>query len=201
MRKYQLPVFTDHMLLGYMRDRDDHAAFEEIYHRYWKQLLDTAFQRIKSKEAAEEIVQEVLLSLFLRRHELVITSTLEGWLKTALKYQVYKSYRAHLIHLSHLSEVIQSNQIAPLTPDEAMTLKEIREKVKQVANKLPEKCREVFMLSRFEHLSQKEIAERMGISLSTVKKHLTRALSALKNDLSEDHFPFLVILVCLFGRI
>ncbi len=78
-----------------------------------------------------------------------------------------------------------------------MTLKEIREKVGSAALKLPDKCREVFMLSRFDQLSQQEIADRLGISVSTVKKHLTRALASLKNELRQDHLNLFSIMFFL----
>ncbi len=197
MRKYQLPIFTDQRLLSLLSERDDFAAFEEIYYRYWRKLLDTAFQRLKSKEAAEEVVQEVMVGLFLKRQDLVITTSLEAWLKTALKYKVFNIYRSQQVHLAHLDEIIRLKQISPLRPDEEMILKEIREKVRLAALKLPDKCREVFMLSRFEHLSQQEIAERMGISVSTVKKHLTRAFTYLRSELRENQLDLLVI--CLFA--
>ncbi|WPU99038.1 RNA polymerase sigma-70 factor [Mucilaginibacter sp. cycad4] len=196
MRKYQLPIFTDHHLLSLLRERDDFNAFEEIYQRYWRKLLDSAFQRLKSKEAAEEVVQEVMVSLFLKRHELVITSSLEAWLKTALKYKVFNIYRSQQVHLAHLDEIIRQKQISPLRPDEEMILKEIRDKIKSAALKLPDKCREAFLLSRFEHLSQQEIADRMGISVSTVKKHLTRAFAYLRSELRENQIDLLAI--CFF---
>ncbi|WP_121811277.1 RNA polymerase sigma-70 factor [Mucilaginibacter kameinonensis] len=197
MRKYQLPIFTDQRLLSLLSERDDFAAFEEIYHRYWRKLLDTAYQRLKSKEAAEEVVQEVMVSLFLKRQELVIDTSLEAWLKTALKYKVFNIYRSQQVHLAHLNEIIRQKQISPLRPDEEMILKEIREKVRLAAAKLPDKCREVFLLSRFEHLSQQEISDRMGISVSTVKKHLTRAFTYLRSELRENQLDLLA--VCLFA--
>lgn len=193
MRKYQLPIFTDQRLLSLLRERDDFSAFEEIYYRYWRKLLDTAFQRLKSKEAAEEVVQEVMVGLFLKRHELIITTSLEAWLKTALKYKVFNIYRSQQVHLAHLDEIIRQKQISPLRPDEEMILKEIREKIKSAALKLPDKCREVFLLSRFEHLSQQEIADKMGISVSTVKKHLTKAFTYLRSELRENQLDLLVI--------
>ncbi|WP_114938670.1 RNA polymerase sigma-70 factor [Mucilaginibacter endophyticus] len=197
MRRYRLPFYSDLKLLSLLTEGDDVDAFEEIYHRYWRVLLDTAFQRLKSKEAAQEIVQEVMINLFIKRKEININTSLEAWLKTALKYKVFNIYRSQQIHLTHLDEIIRQSSISPLTPDEAMTLKEIRKRINEAASKLPEKCRQVFMLSRFEHLSQQEIAERLKISVSTVKKHLTRALAAIREELREDHFNLFSLIILI----
>ncbi|NOW96044.1 RNA polymerase sigma-70 factor [Mucilaginibacter sp. SG564] len=187
MRKYQLSIFTDKKLLALLAARDDYDAFTEIYFRYWKILLDAAYQRIRSREASEEIVQEVFLSLFQNRKKIEITSSLEAWLKTSLKYKVFNNYRSQQIHLRHLNELIRQNEISPLRPDEAVALKEIRHRIEATAAKLPDKCQQVFILSRFEHLSQQEIADRLGISLSTVKKHLTKAIAAMRTEFRDDN--------------
>jgi RNA polymerase sigma-70 factor (family 1) len=197
MRKYQLPIFTDKKLLSLLKMRDDYDAFTEIYSRYWDVLLNTAYQRLKSREASEEIVQEVFVTLFVKRKEIEITTSLEAWLKTALKYKVFNIYRSQQVHLLHLNKIIRQNEISPLMPDEVVNLKEIKQRIRVAADKLPEKCRQVFLLSRFEHLSQLEIAERMGISLSTVKKHLTKALAALRSEFSEDHWEAFVLVFVL----
>lgn len=198
MRKYQLPFFTDKKLLSLLATRDDDDAFTEIYHRYWKMLLDTAYQRIRSREASEEIVQEVFLSLYLNRKKADITSSLEAWLKTALKYKVFNNYRSQQVHLLHLDEIIRQNEISPLRPDEELTLKEIKRRLEVASAKLPDKCQQVFMLSRFEHLSQQEIASRLGISLSTVKKHLTKAIAVMRTEFRDDTGMLLLPLVLLF---
>jgi RNA polymerase sigma-70 factor (family 1) len=195
MRKYQLPLFTDTKLLFLLQSRDDYEAFTEIYHRYWKILLNTAYQRLRTPEACEEIVQEVFLALFIRRKELVVTTSLEAWLKTALKYKVYNIYRSQQLHLQHLQEIIKRTDISPLMPDEVVSLKEIKNRIRMAAGRLPDKCREVFLLSRFEHLTQQEIAERLGISVSTVKKHLTKALTCLRSEFSEEHLGIFLFLL------
>lgn len=197
MRKYQLPIFSDTKLLYLIQAKDDYDAFTEIYHRYWKTLINTAYQRLRTPEACEEIVQEIFLTLFIKRKELVITTSLEAWLKTALKYKVFNIYRSQQLYLQHLDEIIRRTDIAPMMPDEVVSLKEMKDRIRVAATKLPDKCRQVFVLSRFEHLSQQEIADRLNISVSTVKKHLTKALATLRSEFSEEHLgnTFLLLLI------
>lgn len=64
MRKYQFPFYSDSKLLMWLRERDDMAAFEELFHRCWRSMLDTAFQRLKSKKAAQEVVQDIMSEPF-----------------------------------------------------------------------------------------------------------------------------------------
>lgn len=195
MRKHQLSVFSDTKLLSLLQTRDDYDAFTEIYRRYWKVLINTAYQRLRTAEACEEIVQEVFLTLFIRRKELVIATSLEAWLKTALKYKVFNIYRSQQLHLQHLQELIRRTDIAPMTPDEAVSLKEVRDRIRSAATKLPYKCQQVFLLSRFEHLNQQEIADKLNISVSTVKKHLTKALALLRSEFKEEHLGIILLIL------
>src|SRR5690606_6701628 len=114
--------------------------------------------------------------------ELVLSSTLEAYLRTALKYKVIDAYRLQQRHYKHLDGIFAENNIAPLIPDEYMEVKELKEKITALVHRLSDKCRSVFVMSRFEELSHQEIAERMDISVSTVKKHIHKALQALKSD-------------------
>jgi RNA polymerase sigma-70 factor (family 1) len=195
MRPYKASKYSDEILLDLVNSCDDRAAFTEIYHRYWQVLLDAAYQRLKSREASEEIVQEIFVNFFLRRHEVEVKSNLEAWLKTALKYKVYNVYRSQLLHQKHLEGIIRETHSSPLPPDEAMSVKELRARILSVTDSLPEKCREIFILSRIEHLSQQEIAIRLDISVNTVKKHITKALRILKAEFKENHFDVLLLIL------
>lgn len=79
--------FSDADLIAQLRLGDENA-FTEIYRRYWEVLLNTAYQRLRSKEDAEEVVQEIFVNLYFRRNEIDPKSTLEAYLKTALKFKV-----------------------------------------------------------------------------------------------------------------
>ena len=180
----------------------DKAAFAEIYDRYWKILIDAAYQRLKSVEAAEEVVQDLFVSFFLRREQIILNSTLEAYLKTALKYRVYNVYRSQQVHLSHMDTIIENLNINPIMPDTELEIKEMQVRILHIAEKMPEKCRKVFLLSRYEHLSQLEIANQMNISVSTVKKHLTKALNIIRTEFQGDYTDLMsaFVLVYLFKK-
>ncbi len=197
MAMYSSKNWTDEMLLDLIRHQDDRAAFAEIYNRYWDLLIDSAYKRLKSRELSEEIVQDVFVSLFIRRQKVQPKSTLESYLRTAVRNQVFRAYYARESHVMVLNDLIASNQIIPALPDELLEAKQLQQKIYLATDKLPEKCREVFVLSRFEHLSHQDIADRLQISVSTVKKHITKAMGILRTELGSHRMDLMAFLLFL----
>lgn len=197
MSVYQ--TYSEPQLLCLLK-KGDHAAFTEIYERFWEVLADTAYQRLHSHEDAEEVVQEVFVSLYIRRLEISPKTTLIAYLKTALKYRVIDAYRLQQMHYKNISNIIEENCIPDLQPDAQLNLKNLQQELLFSVGKLPPKCQEVFTKSRFEHLSHQAIADTMGISISTVKKHLNKAIQILRKELSGDHLQLMVICVLLLSQ-
>lgn len=191
--------YTDTQLTDLLRTGDE-LAYRELYNRYWDILLDTAFKRVSSIELAEEIVQDIFVNLFVRRESLNITSSFEGYLKNALKYKVFDLFRFQSTHEKYINEVLKSVNNNSITPEEALQVKELKEKIDRTTQKMPEKCREVFILSRVEHLPNKLIAEKMGISVSTVEKHISKAMSIIKADFRKYHLEVVLLITLLLKK-
>jgi RNA polymerase sigma-70 factor (ECF subfamily) len=201
MGKYGSTAWTDDMLLDLIRLEDDYAAFTELFERYWNPLMTAAGKRIASIEVAEELVQDIFLSFFLRRKEIQVDISVEAYLKAALRHQVFKIYRSQKIHDQYVDSINADQVGQPVRPDALMEAKQLREQIYLVAEKMPEKCREVFLLSRFEHLSHKDIAEKLDISVNTVKKHISKAITILREELKDHQIDLLTLLVFLYiGR-
>ena len=165
----------------------EESAFTEIYNRYWRKLIALAYSHTKDKYLAEEIVQEVFLSLWNRR-ETVEIKTLGGYLATAIKFSVFK----HTYNSGRRAKIIErfsSAQTADL-PEEIVHAKFLQEYINGIVEQLPEKCRLVYSYSRNEGLSIKEISTQMAISEKTAEAHLTKALKVLRLNLKE----FLIVL-------
>lgn len=193
MQAYNSANWTDEMLLELIQRQDDRLAFAELYRRYWKPMIDAASQRTGTLQAAEEIVQDVFVSLYIRRKEIRLQSNIKAYLKTALKYQVFKIYRSQQTRFRHTNNIVQKNDIPPLSPDAALENKELREKIYRASEKMPAKCREAFLLSRFGQLSQQEIADKLGISVGTVKNHLAKAMQILREEFQDHQLDLLII--------
>jgi RNA polymerase sigma-70 factor (family 1) len=176
----------------------NHAAFKELYDRYWVTMINVAHKRLDSIDAAQEVVQDLFVTLFLKRDTLDIRTTLEGYLKTALKRKVLNTYRSLHIHNKYLDTILQDNKVEHATADQSLQTKELSLKVSQATSKMPEKCREVFLLSRVENLSNKSIAEKLGISVSTVEKHISKASKILQKDFQGYQIGVVLLLLDIF---
>jgi RNA polymerase sigma-70 factor (ECF subfamily) len=173
-----------------LRDNDE-EAFKEIYHRYWDKLLAIGYNHARNKELAEEIVQDVLLSLWNRRHEMEIDRP-AAWLATAVKFSVFK----YLARENRRKDLLQQHTTddTPISSfdEDIIQAKFLKEYVDGLVAGLPEQCRLVFVYSRDHQLSNKEIAETMNLSPKTVESHLTKALKTLRHLLGNYRFFTLI---------
>ncbi|PUZ23394.1 RNA polymerase subunit sigma-70 [Chitinophaga parva] len=176
-------------------------AVEEIYRRFWKELLDAAYRRVKSQEAAMELVQGLLVQLYLKRERIQLRTSLRNYLHTALKNKVLNSIRAELVRNTYQQRMAASGQASQPDAASALRLKELQEQIDASCAAMPEKCREVFYLSRREHLSYQHIADQLGISVNTVEKHMVKALKILRSHLKEYNFTLLWALLCFAARL
>jgi RNA polymerase sigma-70 factor (family 1) len=183
-------AWTDEALVRALQ-ADDKLAFAEIYERYWEQLLGVAYRKLNSREAAEEVVQDLFAALWLKRHTHDI-QTLHPYLLTAVKYRVIDVLKARLTQVTYLER--SRLQIAPEdhSTEETVAADDLSLALLNSLMRLPEHTREVFRLSRLEHQSVPEIAVRLNISRKTVEYHLTRALKVLRVSLRD--FLALVLL-------
>lgn len=186
----------DTALLALARNGDV-VAFETLYKRHWRTLLDEAHRRLKGLEEAEEVVQEVFVSLYARIRELPPTENLAGYLFRAVQYTVYKKIRAHLVARRYQDEHSRFNA-EPVSDDaELEAYKTLELALAEAIGRLPDRCREVYRLSREQGYTYTQIARALGISESTVEKHMIRALQLLRHDLRTYRLPMVLAVLLL----
>jgi len=190
--------YSDELLFALIQQENNQAAFAELYNRYWECLLDIAFQRLKSLVAAEEVVQEVFVQLYTRRQHIRLVSSFSAYLKTALKYKIFDVYRAQQVHHKYVETLVGGAYVDYRNPLDNLQRKELAERIEIATTLMPHKCREVFYLSRYEYLPQQVIASRLGITLSTVKKHLTKAFRILRTELYSCRHDLFAIAVTIY---
>lgn len=175
---------SDNELLHLLKS-GDRNAFTELYSRYWKKMFTVAAGKTGQPEEAEEIVQDIFISLWHRRDSIHITTTLAAYLAVSVKYRVIKllakRYRQQRF-TDHALEAISSEW---KSAQDALELEELRSRLELLVAGLPEKCRLVYRMSRDEGLSQKEIAANYGISEKTVEAHIGKALKTLRTGLGQ----------------
>jgi RNA polymerase sigma-70 factor (ECF subfamily) len=179
-----LANFSEGELIEMIRQGDEHA-FNVVYNMYWEEIFFYVIKVIKDEDAAKDIVQEIFVSIWAKHSELTIHKSLKAYLFTAARYksldflqEVATRTRYNLQRL--LFENFTDNSLI-----EAQDAKELREKIDVCLDNLPPKMKEVFELSRFELLSHKEIAIKLGISDQTVKKHIHRAIKEFRSTLKN----------------
>ncbi len=160
----------------------DEGAFDALYKRYVVYLVNTAVQKTDSLDNAKELVQDVFLSLYLRRKELQTTISLKPYLFTALKNKIYNHYYKQLSRVKYEKSVANDLRIVTNNLQDDYEAKELNRQLQEKINELPPQCRTVFLMSREEQLSYKEIAERLNISVNTVDQHIQKALRILRSS-------------------
>lgn len=168
-------------------------AFEVIFERYWKRLYSYAFRIYAEEEICEDIVQEVFISLW-EKSETSRILNLEGYLLRAVKYKIANHIRDLKFTETHLD--ILQNIPSPQQSENGIEYQEFEEKIFKEIQNLPPRSREVFLLSRFEHLSNIEISMKLNISIRTVETHISTALKHLKAHL--DIFQFSLVIMGMF---
>ena len=170
--------------------KNDEKAFGEIYDRYWEKLFAIAFHYSQQKSLAEEIVQDVFMTLWDRRDKVIIQS-LSSYLATAAKFSVFASLKKELNRRKIVQQLPSSSADFSESYIHARFLKNyINDQVKA----LPEQCRIVYTYSRDEQLSIAQIAERMQLSPKTVENHLGRALRIIRKEIKQAWFWQLILL-------
>jgi len=155
------------------------AAMEILFRRYYSEVCRAVYRIIPQTETAEDIAQEVFLALWKKRSQLTISTSLKSYLRRAAVNRALNHLRDQKIKWSDDAELPAMPDSGPGIPEQLETA-ELQQMVDQYINQLPEKCRLVFVLSRFESLSHAEIAAQLGISNKTVENQMTKALRFLK---------------------
>lgn len=176
---------TDSDLFRLLKEGDI-TAFETIYDRYFIRLLNTSYKLMENREDALEVVQDVFVRLYTKRANIEATDYLFAYLQTLLKNGMIDRFRQRLLQQKQYTALKEQAQYAPhYIGEQQIDRKKLEEKIHYIIKDLPDKCREAFVLSRMQYLSHQAIAAKMSISVSTVEKHIVKALHILRKELKE----------------
>lgn len=175
-------TLSDSELIGLIRDGDA-AAFNELHRRHFQALCRAAWNVLKDKDACMDVIQDVFTWFWTHREQHAMSSP-KGYLLMAVKYQVANTIRSGKVKANFFDRAAKQ-QLSYSLNAESTEFKELKAFIQKIAATLPERCREVYELSRDEQLNNREIAERMGISEKTVEAQLTKALKVMRTQLSH----------------
>lgn len=174
-------TYTDLELTALLK-AGDHAAFEETFIRYEPLLLNFTYKKIHNRDEAKDILQDIFIQLWNNLAGLDINS-LGSYLYTAALNKIRDRYKHQFIHDEHIHKLQQLIDSTEAGADYLIREKDITLLIEREIAALPEKMQEVFLLRKNAFLSNKEIAEKLGISEQTVETHMKRALKTLKHRL------------------
>lgn len=178
----------DHHLVTLLKQGDG-DAFKVIYDTYATGLYHAAYNLIRNKEESEDVIQELFADLWLKREYINITSSLKGYLFVMAKNKILMKIRSKKIVLREDAlQTLAGDQIT----DAVVLEKDLRMHLNRHVGQLPEKCAEIFKLSRNEQLSNKEIANQLDVSVKTVENQISIAIKRLRGSLG-DFMLFIII--------
>jgi RNA polymerase sigma-70 factor (ECF subfamily) len=163
-------------------------AFEHLFNRYCQVLIDFACRYLHDVPLAENMVQDVFLKIWQNRRQLDPGASIRSYLYTAVKNAALNHLRHTVVEQKSQDKIRQLSSEMP-TPEDNWNEKELNDSIQKAIASLPDKCHEIFCLSRFDGLTYAEIAEVQNISVKTVETQMGRALKFLRKQL----LPFLTI--------
>jgi RNA polymerase sigma-70 factor (ECF subfamily) len=184
--------FNDAILLKLLQANDG-AALKEIYTRYSEPVFTTALKKVRSKIIAEELTQNIFISLWVKRATQHIDH-LPSYLQTAVRYQVIDYIRSKIIRERYFQNTGTPIQTTENPSESRLLLHELSVAIDEAIKKLPQKTQEIFRLSRYEKRSVKEIAQYMNLSEKAVEYHVTQSLKFMRLHLKD----FIVMEILLF---
>lgn len=178
---------TDKALLLKIKN-DDNAAFRQLFHHYYQPLYLFALKFI-DEESSKDLVQDCFFSLWKNRKKTEITSSLSAYLFTIVKngcYRYLKAEQQKKGREKNFGLMLKEDELNYFIHSEKSVLEfDVKDRIKKFLGQLPPKCRQVFGDSRFNGLSNKEIAEKYDITLKGVEKHISKALKLFREEFQD----------------
>ena len=161
----------------------DNTAFSQIFQKYYQALYQFAGRFVKDAQTAENIVQDVFVKLWTNRENCLITSSLKSYLYAATRNTAL-NFLSHEKKQLSTEDLMSDRRDTTANPEERIIENEMIDGVHKAIEKLPEKCRYVYLMKRYDDLKYHEIAEILDISINTVKTQMKRALKSLLKNLA-----------------
>lgn len=195
---------TDSLIVKLLKDGNQ-QVFESVYEKFFGQLFIYAREYVLDSEVASEIVQDTFLKLWEIRKTIVPDTTLQSFLyriarNNCLNYlkniKVQEKYRS--LTYSQKIEIALNFGALNDSSAEKIISDELEKKINDTIESLPSKCKQIFLMSRFEEKKYREIANELSISEKTVENHILKALKVMRKHLSEYLTSFLMLLSHFF---
>lgn len=163
----------------------DQTAFELLFHFYYPGLVMFASQFTANTEDAEEIVQDFFVRFWEKHRQLVPRDSLKNYFFSSVKNRSLDFLKHQRIEKKYVNEMVELSKHHFAYDTDLFVSSELQERLKRGVGHLPEKCREIFMMSRIRGLKNEEIAAELSISKRTVETQISKALKVLRVELKD----------------
>ena len=159
----------------------DPLSFEILFQKYYVRFYNFVFNLTKDSQAAEDIIQNVFMKIWINRASLRPDQSIHNYIYVLSKREILNHIRDRKAYVQ-VERLVMTEQPSEEVTDQSMALKELDERIRRFIADMPEQRRKVFLLTRYRGLTNKEIAEMMGLSVRTVDRHINLALTSLKKE-------------------
>ena len=171
----------------------DQTAFELLFHFYYPGLVMYALQFTADKMEAEEIVQDFFVRFWQRHQQIIPSDTLKSYLFLSVKNGSLNFLKHKKIEEKYIRSMTELSTHHLVYDPDLYIASELQDKIKNAIDLLPEKCREIFIMSRMRGMKNEEIATELNLSKRTVETQISKALKVLRVEL-KDYVGLLVLL-------
>ena len=161
------------------------SAFEMIFKAYYQPLCRYAYSFLEDKQEAEEVVQSSFITVWEKRKSLDIQTSLKSYLYRMVRNGCLNVIKHEKVKKQHVAHELAVADVSYESVSQKVYATELETKISEAMKVLPEQCRLVFQLSRFEELKYQEIADQLKISVKTVENHMGKALRIMREQLKE----------------
>ena len=164
--------------------QDDEASLEKLFNHYYPRLFNFSKSILKLEDGIDDILQEVFVKIWKNRKNISSAATFNSYIFIITRNLLLNELRRQLSFQNTKEEVKRLSLANEYSLSEQIDYQELKEKIDAFVEELPDRQKEVFLLSRSEGLSHKEIAEKLGIKPKTVEYHITLAVRCLKEKIT-----------------
>lgn len=183
----KLKPINDIVLWDLIQNNDSATAFAELFDRYWEQLYNIVYWRVCDEQVSKDIVQDIFITIWVKRAFIHIEHSLEAYLKVAARNKVLNYFKSEAARNKHSN--VAANFVTPQvhTPVEIIAAKDLSASFEAEVAHLPAKMREIFILNKEQGLTIEAIAYRLSLSRQTVKNQLTSASKKVRAGIAAQH--------------
>lgn len=174
--------FDEETILDQLK-QDDGQAFETLYRHYWERLFNQAYRRLRNEDDTKELIQDLFTELWQKRHTLTIHTSLGAYLQSALKFKVLNHVKSTIVREKYATSIKKDQFTARSQVEEEVNYAELHTALNEALQRLPAQPRHVYELRHNLGMSYAEIASSLHISISTVEKHMVKALKSIRKRL------------------